>query len=119
MLQLVLKELSERGKHQDVVDLSSKALNDQPNDPYLHYMMARSLCELGRAGAAQPYAVKAVNVVPKMWEAWNILGRTQHDLWQVEDSQESFRLALQLTENPQSSPLSNLAMAHHLRGKSD
>lgn len=113
-----IKALAEAGEFDQVIEAAGQRLNHNPDDSVMYYMAARSLSEKGLAALAEPVALKAATLAPTVWEAWNLLGKCQSDIWKLDESKENFRLALQLSPR-QSAPLANMAMADYLMGRTD
>jgi hypothetical protein len=110
-----VKALVEAEEFDEALAVVGKSLNENPEDPIMHYMAGRIMIEKGWPGMAGPLALKSASISPKSWEAWNLLGKAQSDVWHLDDARESFRMALQLAPK-QTAPLSNMALVDHLKG---
>lgn len=113
-----VKALCEGQQFDEAIALAAKHLNHKPDDSVMLYMASRAMSEKGMSGLAKPLALQAATLSPKSWEAWNLLGKTQSDVWELEEARESFRLALQLYPT-KAAPLANMAMTDYLRGNTD
>lgn len=113
----VVRELAKQKQYDEALQVTGHWLNKHPNDPAMLYMAGRMMMEKGWPGMAKALCMASAAVSPKAFESWNLLGKAHADVWELGESFDCFRKALQYASNTEPSPLTNMGLAELNRGK--
>jgi tetratricopeptide (TPR) repeat protein len=88
-----------QSKHKEAAELLKRAIRLNPNDPSLHYNLAKALQESGAHKESLPHHKKAVELNPTNPEAWLNYGKSLSNLGFNVDALDVYQNSLQINPN--------------------
>jgi tetratricopeptide (TPR) repeat protein len=85
-----------QSKHKEAAELLKRAIRLNPNDPSLHYNLAKALQESGADNESLPHHKKAVALNPSNPEAWLSYGKSLSNLGFNVDALDAYKNSLKI-----------------------
>ncbi|MFW9887217.1 MAG: tetratricopeptide repeat protein [Candidatus Thorarchaeota archaeon] len=82
------------GNYTDGVNAFTKAMEIEPDDAGIHYLLGYSQMRAGQLNDAVASLRKSVELDPNDWGTWEILGNAQEELGHIEEAEKAYREAL-------------------------
>jgi hypothetical protein len=113
------KSLVQRGEPDEAMDIIDEVLKKNPSDVHALIMATSILDKARRLPVAYQFAERAVRLAPQISATWTNFGRVSEGLYQLEDAERAFKMAVQLSKKPEALSLNmnNLAAFYVTTGQ--